>query len=199
MKRSIPRCATLLAALTLTIPGAVLVSERAATADQDKDRDKKKMTDAQILGVLNAVNDGFIERSKTETGSKNANVKELAQSIVDDHKEAKSKQADLAKKQNISPTEPKEAKSIRDETTDDVTRLKKLDGADRDKAFVDMMVTEYDDRLQNLDDVVIPSIMDKQLREHITTSVRPMMADNLARARQVSKQLEGPPRPSSAR
>lgn len=193
MQKLTGRMAAVLAALTLVAP-AVMLSGTTASADIEA----KKLTDPQILGALDAVNDGFIEESKLVTGSKNADVKKLAETIVKSHEDAKAKQADLAKKQKMTPSEPAEANTIRESTKKNVAQLKKLSGAELDRTYVDLMVSEYKERMDLVDKHIIPAATNKDLKEFITTSVRPTFSDNQKLAGDVAKKLAGPPKPTAA-
>ena len=195
MKKIVRRCAAALAAVTFVAPALFTAAERTATADVLQ----KKLTDAQVLGVFNAVNDGFIAQSRLLTDSKNSDVKDLAQQIVSDHRDVKQNLQEFAKNHKMTPSEPPQANKIRESTNQSVARLKKLSGADLDRTYVDMMVGEYKDRISLIDQQVLPSISNEDLKEQITSSVRPELVDNQKRAQEVSQKLSGPPKPSAAR
>lgn len=195
MKNIVRRCAAALAAVTFVAPALFTAAERTATADVLQ----KKLTDAQVLGVFNAVNDGFIAQSRLLTDSKNSDVKDLAQQIVSDHRDVKQNLQEFAKNHKMTPSEPPQANKIRESTNQSVARLKKLSGADLDRTYVDMMVGEYKDRISLIDQQVLPSISNEDLKEQITSSVRPELVDNQKRAQEVSQKLSGPPKPSAAR
>ncbi len=73
-----------------------------------------------------------------ENKAKSQKVKDFGKMMIDDHSKANSDLKDLASKKNIDVPD-----SLTDDQKKDVDNLSKKNGADFDKAYVDMMVDDH--------------------------------------------------------
>jgi len=142
-------------------------------------------TDEQILKILEAANDKEIEESaaaQDKLGDKDA--KAFAKMMLEHHADAKKKQDALIKKIKLEPADAPDAKKLKDATKEEVEKLKKLSGADLDKAYVELMWKDHKTTLEDLDKKIIPAIKNAELKTAVEKDVRPMVEGHL-------KQIEG--------
>jgi putative membrane protein len=156
------------------------------------------LTDAQIFMVLDAANDKEIEESKVVTPTtKNKDVKSFADMMVKHHGEAKTKGQKLAEKLGVTPATSPDAKKITEETKTEVDKLKKLAGADLDKAYIDLMVTDHQTVLDTIDKKLIPAAKNADLKKMIESDLRPTVETHLKKAQELQKKM-GAKQPSAA-
>lgn len=142
-------------------------------------------TDEQILKILEAANDKEIDESKAvmdKLGDKDA--KAFAKMMTEHHADAKKKQEALIEKTKLKPADAPDATKLVDATKTEVEKLKKLSGADLDKAYVELMLDDHKTTLDDLDKKIIPAIKNGDLKNAVEKEVRPMVEKHL-------KEIEG--------
>ena len=156
------------------------------------------LTDAQIFMVLDAANDKEIEESKVVTPTtKNNDVKAFAVMMVKHHGEAKTKGQKLAEKLGVTPATSTDAKKLTDDTKTEVDKLKKLAGADLDKAYVDLMVMDHQAALDLVDKKLLPAAKTADLKKMIESELRPTIETHLKKAQELQKKM-GAKQPSAS-
>jgi len=129
------------------------------TTDAKKDTAKKEKLTPEELQMLAHYHElDVMEVDLGKVAKKNAGtaaVKAYGEMMVKDHGESDKKMKELAKKmgQAIPPEKmmTEEDKQIKAETKKDVAALKKLEGADFDRAYLQMMVDDHDKELSVID------------------------------------------------
>src|SRR6476620_3616077 len=97
----------------------------------------KGPTDPQIAGIVVAANKIDIDAGKiAKSHSKNKEVQQFAQQMITDHTAVNKQAGALAKKLKVKPAESDTSKALKSAAKDNEANLKKLKGADFDKAYV---------------------------------------------------------------
>lgn len=120
--------------------------------------------------------------------SHDAAVKEFAALMVRDHSAVNEKATALVKKLGVTPEESETSKSLKAGGDAEIAKLKTLDGAAFDKAYVDNEVTYHQTVLDALDKTLIPNAKNAELKA-LLESVRPVIAAHLDHAKMVQASL----------
>jgi putative membrane protein len=147
------------------------------------------LTDANIVAIVTAANDGQIEEGKAaKSTTKNIKVRELAVGMITDHTSLNKQGSDLAKKLSVTPEENDASRGIKSSADSTVAALKNLKGTDFDKAYVDHQVAEHQQVLDLLDNTLIPGAQNADLKT-LLQSARPIIAAHLEHAKRVQTAL----------
>jgi putative membrane protein len=117
-------------------------------------------------------------------------VKQFADQMVNDHAQGLKEVEALAKKLKVKPQESDVTKGLKSEAADKMLLLKKLDGADFDKAYIDAEVAYHEGVVAAIDGALIPGAKNEELKTALTNT-RPTIAGHLEHARGVQKLLAG--------
>ncbi|WP_437780262.1 DUF4142 domain-containing protein [Sorangium sp. So ce1097] len=148
------------------------------------------LTDEQIVAVLDAANKKEIdEATLAQTKAKNKDVKAYARMIAQHHTQAKTKQAQLAKKLGITAAESDKSKQLTDETQQAVEQLKALQGADFDQQFVATMIQDHQKTLDLLDRRILQDAKNAELKAMIEKDLRPTIEKHLKDAEALAQKL----------
>ncbi len=148
------------------------------------------LTDNQILGFTHAANVGEIEQGKlAQTKAKDSKVKAFAAMMVKDHTDADNKGKALAKKANLKPEPSPVTESLKTGAEAATTTLKSEMGADFDRGYVDTQVKEHQEVLDTLDQKLIPSATNADLKTYLA-DVRDAVAMHLQHAEDLQKQMK---------
>jgi putative membrane protein len=121
-------------------------------------------------------------------------VKEFAQTMIRDHGGANKLATELGKRADIPfdsvhiiDDDPK-AKLVR-ESLDQMNEMRKLQGAEFDKGYLQREVEFHEDVLKDLDDDLIPNAKNAELRGFLE-QIRPTVSSHLERAKQLKDELD---------
>jgi putative membrane protein len=149
----------------------------------------KGPSDPQIAGIVVAANQIDIDAGKVaKSRSKKKEVKDFAQLMITDHTAVNKQAGALVKKLGVKPEESDTSRSLNSAAKDNLAKLKKLKGAQFDKAYVDHEVDYHQQVLDAIDKVLIPSSKNAELKDLIT-KVRPAIVAHLDHAKMVQKSL----------
>ena len=146
-------------------------------------------TDAQIAGIVLALNKGEIDQAKTaQKNAKNAKVKAFASKMVADHTDANGKETALLKKKKLTSADSDKSTGL---TTDGASMndsLKAQKGADFDKSYVDMQVKMHQDALNLIDNTLLAQVQDAD-QKTLLTAIRGKVADHLKAAQDLQSSM----------
>ena len=147
-------------------------------------------SDPQIAMILVTANQVDIDAGKyAQSKSTNQEVKKFAEQMVMDHTFVNKSATDLVGKLKVTP----EASDMSDELKSDgqtaLLKMKKLTGKQFDKAYIDNEVTYHQEVLGHIDQVLLPSADNQELRDLIV-KVRPSIASHLDHAKRIQKTLK---------
>ena len=146
--------------------------------------------DAQIAHIVVTANQGDIDAGKiAKSHSKNKEVQQFAQQMITDHTAVNKQAGALAKKLKVKPAESDTSKALKSAAKDNEANLKKLKGADFDKAYVNHEVDYHQQVLDAIDKVLIPNAKNAELKGLIE-KVRPAIATHLEHAKHIQASLK---------
>ena len=97
--------------------------------------------------------------------------------------------ADTAKKLGVKPEDSDTSRALKKGAAENVANLKKLKGAQFDKAYVDHEVAYHQQVLDAIDKVLVPNAQNAELKDLIV-KVRPAIATHLKHAKHIQASLE---------
>ncbi|MFT3924079.1 MAG: DUF4142 domain-containing protein [Myxococcales bacterium] len=147
------------------------------------------LTDAQIVKVTEVVNSGEIEQAKlARSKSKYPSVKSFAATLVTQHTKAKQDEKSFVAKQRLVPEDSPTATDVGSKVQSTLEALKATDKADFDRLYVDAQVQQYQAALNLIDEHLLPSASDEQLKARLTQT-RTLMEGHLSAAKELQSTL----------
>jgi len=147
------------------------------------------MNDAQLLQVTHFANSGEIAQAKlAKDKSKNADVKKLAQMMIDQHTDADKKGDDLAKKESLTLADSPISTDLKNTADNFTNDMATKTGSDFDKSYVDAQVKEHQSVLDILDTKLIPNAHDADVKKYLQ-DVRKAVAMHLDHAKDLQTEL----------
>ena len=152
--------------LSAAIAAVCLVSS-AALAQAAKPTDPQIAHIAYTAGVLdiNAAKQALTKASNKE-------VKAFAQDMVRDHEAVNRQALDLVKKLKVTPEDNDTSKTLSKQAADKLAELKKLKGAEYDKAYVANEVAYHKAVNSALETQLIPSASNPELKSLLQTGLK---------------------------
>jgi putative membrane protein len=146
-------------------------------------------TDPQIASIVVAANQADIDAAKlAKRMTRNDQVRQFADTMIRDH-EAVNKQAkELVAKLKVKPEENPTSKSLREGGEQNIATLKKLKGADFDKAYVDHEVVYHQQVLDTVNTNLIPNAKNPDLKALLEKSA-PVFQAHLDHAKKLQTDL----------
>lgn len=132
-----------------------------------------KLTDPRIAHIAYTAGQIDIQAAQLALKkSKNKDVRAFASDMVRDHTAVNEKALALVKKLNVKPEDNDTSRQLSKQARDKSAQLSKLNGAAFDKAYADNEVTYHktvNDALQN---TLIPSASNQELKDLLTTGLK---------------------------
>jgi putative membrane protein len=132
-----------------------------------------KPTDPQIAHI--AFTAGQIDIQAAQQAiqkSKNKDVVAFANDMARDHKAVNDKALALVKKLKVTPEDNDTSKALTKQAADKRAELAKLSGAAFDKAYIDNEVAYHKTVDSALEDTLIPSATNAELKDLLTTGLK---------------------------
>lgn len=169
--------ALILTAAAIALPGTLLAADKAA------------LTDPQIAMIAVVAGNVDIETGKFAVEkAHDKRVKEFAELMVRDHTAVNEKAAALAKKLGVTPEATDTSKGLKADGDKEIAKLKKLEGAEFDKAYVDNEVAYHDAVIGVLKKTLIPNTKNAELKS-LLESAAPIFDSHLEHAKMIQKSL----------
>ena len=132
-----------------------------------------KLNDAQIAHIAYTAGQIDIQAAQqAEQKSKNKDVIAFAKDMERDHKAVNDKALALVKKLNVTPEDNDTSKALSKQAADKRAELAKLSGAAFDKAYIDNEVAYHKTVNAALQNTLIPSASNQQLKDLLTTGLK---------------------------
>jgi putative membrane protein len=146
-------------------------------------------TDAQIAAIVVTANqvDNDAGRLAESMGS-SEQVKAFGKQMVTDHTGVNKQAADLVAKLGVKPEDNATARSLKSAGEQNVKKLKSLQGAAFDRAYVANEVAYHQQVLDALDKTLIPNATNADLKA-LLVKVRPAFVAHLEHAKQLQASL----------
>lgn len=149
------------------------------------------VTDPQIAAIVvaaNAVDSAAGELARTKGSSQE--VKDFGSMMVTDHAGVNRQAVALVTRLGVTPEQNPTSQGLTQGGEQNVQRLQGLSGAEFDRAYIDNEVQYHQTVLDAIDQTLIPSAQNAELRSLLQT-VRPAVQAHLDRARQIQGSLQG--------
>ncbi len=172
-----------------------VVDTVATTATYDNERRDDKWTDARILravvtaNTLDSTLGAFAVKAAHSPG-----VKDFARTMMRDHGATNGKARALGAKASIaydsSHIEKGDPKAdMVEDASDKLNDLRKLQGIEFDKGYMQTEVKMHEDVLNQIDKDLIPNAVNVELRGFLE-AIRPTIASHLERAKMLKEELD---------
>ena len=146
-------------------------------------------TDPQIAGIVVTANQIDVDAGKlAKSRSKNKEVQAFANQMITDHTAVNKQASALVKKLKVKPADSPTSQDLKKGAKQNMANLRKLKGADFDKAYVDHEVAYHEAVLEAIDKTLIPSAKNAELKGLIE-KVRPAIAAHLDHAKMLQSSL----------
>jgi len=147
--------------------------------------------DAQIAHIVVTANQVDIDAGKlAETKASGKDVKAFGKQMVTDHSGVNQQAVALVTKLKVTPEDNPTSQSLKAGGADNVQKLKGLQGAAFDKAYVDHEVAYHQQVLDAIDKVLVPNAKNEELKALIV-KVRPAFVGHLEHAKMMQSALKG--------
>jgi len=144
------------------------------------------LSDEQIAAITDAANSAEIAQAKlAESKSKNADVKRFAAMMIKHHGEAKNKQAKL----KLQPADSSDSTALKADAESTLDTLKKDNGKDFDKAYIDAQVDGHQKVLDALNQKLLPNVKNADLKAYLD-EIKPKVEEHLRQAKELQRNFE---------
>jgi putative membrane protein len=149
------------------------------------------VTDPQIAAIVVAANDVDIAAGNlARERASDQRVKDFAQRMITDHTGVNKAATDLVTRLGVTPEPNATSQKLTSDGEASRTTLQGQSGAAFDKAYVDQEVAYHQAVLDAIDQTLIPSAQNAELKA-LLEQTRPAVAAHLDHARQLKTQLGG--------
>lgn len=146
-------------------------------------------TDPQIAAIVVTANQVDIDAGKLAlTKTKSPDVKKFAQLMITDHSGVNKSAVALVTKLHVTPEPNPTSQSLQKGGDENLATLKKLSGSAFDKAYVDHEVAYHQAVLDAVDNTLIPSAQNAELKA-LLVKVRPAFVAHLEHAKKLQSEL----------
>ena len=151
---------------------------------------EEKLDDAKIATVALTAHQIDVDRGKIAARrSKNDEVKQLAQQMVDDHSLGANEVLALATKLKVKPLDSEISKSLKDGAKKTAGQLDKLSGAGFDKAYVEAEIAYHQAVIDAVNKVLVPGAQNAEVKQ-LLLNTGPTLQGHLVHAQQVKARLD---------
>jgi putative membrane protein len=146
-------------------------------------------SDPQIAAIVVTANQVDIEAGKLAKSSANSkDVKAFAQQMVTDHTSVNKSATALVTRLKVTPEENATSRDLKKGGDDNLATLKKLTGAQFDRAYVDHEVAYHQAVIDALDKTLIPNAQNVELKALLEKS-RPAFVAHLEHAKHIQASI----------
>jgi putative membrane protein len=151
-----------------------------------------KLTDGEIAAFLAAANKAEIDASTlVKSKAKNPEVKKFAAQMIKDHGAADKKAKAVFGKAGVTPQDGEASRAVTSSASEAIEKLKGLNGAELDRAYIDSQVAMHQQVLDAIDQTLMPNVANADLKAFMT-EVRPKIQGHLDHAKQLQTKLAAP-------
>jgi putative membrane protein len=146
-------------------------------------------TDPQIAAIVVTANQVDIDAGKlAEARTRSKGVRDFAQLMITDHSGVNKSATELVTRLHVTPESNPTSESLKKGGDDNLANLRGLKGDAFDKAYVDHEVTYHQAVLDALDNGLIPSAQNPELKA-LLVKVRPAFVAHLSHAKELEATL----------
>lgn len=152
-------------------------------------QDAPKLNDAEIASVAVTANQIDVDYGKIAMDrSKNKDVREFANTMINDHNAVIKMAVDLANKLGVVPQDNAVTQSLLNQSKETTKKLKSLKGKAFDKAYINNEVAYHKAVIGAVRDLLIPQTQNKELKELLQTAM-PILETHLHHAEMAQKNI----------
>jgi len=149
-----------------------------------------KPSDAQIADIVVTANDVDIDAGKLAAHKAHSkDVREFGEMMVRDHSGVNKSATELAQKLHVTPEPSTTSESLKKGGEENVAKLKTLNGAAFDKAYIDHEVAYHQAVIDAMDKTLIPGASNAELKA-LLVKVRPAFVAHLEHAKSIQSKLK---------
>jgi len=141
---------------------------------------------AQIVLTADSVDVDYGNLAVKKT--KNAQVKAFAETMIRDHTSVNNQATALAKKLGMTPEASDTSNSLKSDGEKEMAKLKAMEGAEFDKAYIDNEVAYHESVIGALDKVLLPNAKNAELKGLLEAG-RPIFVSHLNHAKEIQASL----------
>ena len=142
-------------------------------------------SDAEIAHIVVTANTIDIEAgSLADEKGQNAEIKSFASKMVSEHTGSNQQASELAQRLGVTPADNATSQSLSSAAAATMQTLRGKSGADFDRAYIDNEVAFHQQVLDALDQVLIPSAQNTELKT-LLQQTRPVIAGHLDMAKRI--------------
>ena len=146
-------------------------------------------TDPQIAAIVVTANQVDIDAGKLAVKkAHDKEVKTFGQQMITDHSGVNKQATQLVKKLKVKPVKSDTSRSLAQGGEDNMAKLKKLKGAEFDRAYVDHEVDYHQAVIDALDKTLVPNAKNEELKA-LLVKVRPAFVAHLEHAKSIQARL----------
>lgn len=147
------------------------------------------LTDAQIAAIVVTANQIDVDNGTlAEQKSTNPEVQKFAQRMREDHTSVNQAASELVTRLGVTPEETDTSRGLAQSANQTRDQMRSLDGAAFDKAYVDNEVAYHAAVIDVLDNTLIPSAQNAELKSMLV-NVRPAFLAHLEHAKSIQSAL----------
>lgn len=148
-------------------------------------------SDPQIVGIVTAADRIDIDAGRLALNkTKNDQVKQFAQQMIDDHTNLQKSVDELGKKLNVAPAESDTGKALNTQAAAEMKKLRGLRGKDFDTEYINNEVAFHQQVLDVAGKVLIPSAQNAELKSALQDAA-PLLQGHLQHAQQLQSSMGG--------
>ena len=146
-------------------------------------------SDPQIVGVVTAADQIDIATAKIALKkTKNDQVKQFAQQMIDDHTKLQDSVNALGKKLNVTPASSETSKTLKTQAAAEDKKLQGLKGKAFDKEYINHEVAYHQQVIDAASKVLIPSAQNAELKSALEGAA-PLLQGHLQHAQQLQSSV----------
>ena len=151
---------------------------------------KPDLSDPEIAKVAVVANQIDIDNAKiAQEKSQNNDVKNFAQTMINDHQSVISQATALVKKLNVTPKDNATSKQLLSDAQKTQSSLRSKSGSAFDKAYIDNEVAYHQAVINTVQNVLIPEAKNSELKQ-LLQNVMPTLKTHLEHAQMLQKNLK---------
>jgi len=148
-------------------------------------------SDPQIVGIVSAADQIDIAGAKLAlTKTKNSQVKEFAQQMIDDHMKLQKSVNDLGKKLNVTPAQSDTSKALKTQAAAEMKKLRGLRGKAFDTEYINNEVAFHQQVIDAAGKVLIPNAKNQELKSALEGAA-PLLQSHMEHAQQLKSSVGG--------